>query len=265
MTSPDCTSGLRKAQVVSNKEVMPETFVLWCRDEGIASTAHPGQFLMVKCGAGNELVLRRPLSIHQVDTQGNVALLYSIVGSGTRWLAGLKSGDEIDVLGPLGRGFSISASTRRLLLVAGGIGISPLIFLAIQAVKKGLEIKLLLGVSTKAQLYPKPLLPEGIEIVLVTEDGSAGKKGLVTDYLEQLATRADQVCACGPVGMYKAMEAKKALWQCKSVQVSLETRMGCGIGACFGCTINTKAGLKRVCRDGPVFELQDILWSDVRV
>ncbi len=220
---------------------------------------------MVKCDSGNERVLRRPLSIHQSNAEDRLALLYSVVGSGTRWLAGLTRRDEIDILGPLGRGFSISPTTKRLLLVAGGIGLSPLVFAAAEAVKNGLEVKLLLGASTKAQLYPKELLPADIAVVVVTEDGSAGKKGLITDHLGQFASWADQICACGPVGMYQAMDTQKKRWRGKSVQVSLEARMGCGVGACFGCTINTRSGLKRVCRDGPVFELTDVLWADVRV
>jgi dihydroorotate dehydrogenase electron transfer subunit len=178
-----------------------------------------------------------------------------------------------------------------LLLVAGGIGIAPIILL-MQYASFRHQITLIHGTSTAAHLYPfysaagkkrskLPPLPNGVQFIPVTEDGSMGRKGMVTDILPDFLDWADQVYACGPVGMYKAMaltinpsplkgeekgegekQSKLKLMKC---QVSLEVRMGCGFGACYGCTINTKKGLKQVCRDGPVFELDDIIWQEVRI
>ncbi len=264
MKSEGTKPKLLTAPVLSNRMVAPGIFILWFKAEDIASTAQPGQFVMAKCDGDNERVLRRPFGIHRIHA-GNAALLYSVIGAGTRWLSGVKEGEEIDILGPLGHGFTINPATKHLLLVAGGLGLSPLLFLAMEAVNKGLDVTLLLGASTKTHLCPVELLPEKVETVIVTEDGSIGKKRLVTEYLPSFIPGADQICACGPVNMYKAIEAQRASWHGKSLQVSLETRMGCGIGACFGCTINTRAGLKRVCRDGPVFELKDVLWSEVKI
>lgn len=215
---------------------------------------------MVHCG--EESLLRRPLSIHQVD-KGKLALLFTVVGKGTYWLAQCQAGDTIDLLGPLGNGYSIHPDSHNLLLVAGGIGIAPLCFLAQEALHQGCSVTLLLGAPTAAQLYPKDLLPPETELVITTEDGTAGKKGVITDLLPDFARGADQIFACGPIPMYRAMATQdQQLLKAKPVQISLEMRMGCGLGICYGCTLRTKRGLKQVCQDGPVFELNDILWDD---
>jgi dihydroorotate dehydrogenase electron transfer subunit len=161
-----------------------------------------------------------------------------------------------------------------LLLVAGGIGIAPLVFLMQYAVSQH-QITLIHGASTVAQLYtersqPTAISYQGVQFVPVTEDGSMGKKGMATDILPDFLDRADQVYACGPADMYKAMagmsrRTRQSNLKLRKCQVSLEVRMGCGFGACYGCTINTKKGLKQVCRDGPVFELNDIIWQEVRI
>ncbi|MDZ4246703.1 MAG: dihydroorotate dehydrogenase electron transfer subunit, partial [Dehalococcoidia bacterium] len=190
---------LLEAPVLSNRTITPGSYILSFQAAEIAGTARPGQFVMVRCGTGSERVLRRPLGIHRVNftgpAKGEVSLLYSVVGSGTRWLSELKAGEYIDILGPLGNGFSLGPANRRLLLVAGGIGFSPLNFLAAEAVKKSIKVTLLLGAGTARDLYPEELLPQDIEPVMVTEDGSAGKKGLVTDYLKLFLPGVDQVCA----------------------------------------------------------------------
>jgi dihydroorotate dehydrogenase electron transfer subunit len=173
-----------------------------------------------------------------------------------------------------------------LLLVAGGIGIAPLVLLA-QHASSHHQITLIHGASTAAQLYPSAMpkigpssagkkqnklspLPNGVQFIPVTEDGSMGQKGMATDILPDFLGWADQVYACGPLEMYAAMaemswQVKQSNLKLKKCQVSLEVRMGCGFGACYGCTINTKKGLKQVCRDGPVFELDDIIWQEVRI
>jgi len=272
--------------VASNVEVMPGIHLMWIEAPNIACSVLPGQFITVRCG---DLTLRRPLSVHQVSSQ-EIALLFKVAGKGTLWLSQRQTSDRIDTLGPLGKGFSIEPGARNLLLVAGGIGIAPLVFL-MQHASSQHQITLIHGASTAAQLYPffsggkkrsnlSPL-PKGVQFIPVTEDDSMGKKGMATDILPDFLDWADQVYTCGPVDMYKAMDLtlnpspskgeekgegeQQSNLKLRKCQVSLEVRMGCGFGACYGCTINTKKGLKQVCRDGPVFELDDIIWQEVRI
>jgi dihydroorotate dehydrogenase electron transfer subunit len=255
---------------------------MWIEAPNIACSVLPGQFITVQCG---DLTLRRPFSVYQVSSQ-EIALLFKVAGKGTFWLSQRQTGEGIDILGPLGRGFSIEPGARNLLLVAGGIGIAPLVFL-MQYTSSQHQIRLINGASTAAQLHPSAVpeigpssvgkkrskpspLPNGVQFTPVTEDGSMGKKGMATDILPDFLDWADQVYACGPVDMYKTMaemswRAKQSNLKLRKCQVSLEVRMGCGFGACYGCTINTKKGLKQVCRDGPVFELDDIIWQEVRI
>ncbi|HXZ95256.1 MAG TPA: dihydroorotate dehydrogenase electron transfer subunit, partial [Dehalococcoidia bacterium] len=190
-----------------------------------------------------------------------------------------QKGERLDILGPLGNGFTIKAKSKHLLLVAGGIGIAPLVFL-MQHASSQYQITLIHGASTAAQLYPFSSagkkrsklapLPNGVQFIPVTEDGSLVQKGMATDILPDFLDWADQIYACGPADMYKTMSkmslrAKRSNLKLKKCQICLEVRMGCGFGACYGCTINTKKGLKQVCRDGPVFELDDIIWQEVRI
>ncbi|MBA7660362.1 Dihydroorotate dehydrogenase B (NAD(+)), electron transfer subunit [subsurface metagenome] len=248
------------ASIIATSEVMPEVYLIWLESPQIASSVHPGQFVMVRCG--EECLLRRPLSIHQRD--GNkIALLFSVVGKGTHWLSQRQDDNKIDLLGSLGNGYLIHPASHNLLLVAGGIGIAPLCFLAQDALNKGYSVTLLLGASTGSQLYPAHLLPSKIKLVTATEDGTAGKKGLITALLPEYASGADQIFACGPMPMYRDMALKKQELKGKPVQISLEVRMGCGLGVCHGCTVKTKSGLKQVCKDGPVFDLDDILWDEL--
>jgi len=254
------------ASIISNTEIMPGVNLMWFEAPDIAATAQPGQFVTVSCG---DLVLRRPFSIHQVNLN-LVALLFKVVGKGTLWLSQRREGDKMDILGSLGKGFSIEPGSRNLLLVAGGIGIAPFAFL-LQHVSHQHGVRLIYGASTASGLYSFSLLPSEVQFVPVTEDGSIGRKGLASDILPEFLDWADQVYACGPVGMYKAMSkqmssrAQRSNLKLKKCQVSLELRMGCGIGACYGCSINTEKGLRKVCRDGPVFELDDILWEEVKI
>jgi dihydroorotate dehydrogenase electron transfer subunit len=248
------------AKVISNIEILPGTYLLWAQAPEIAASAQPGQFVMVRCGERYNLLLRRPFSIHQV-TQEQVALLFKIVGQGTQWLSQRREGDSLDLLGPLGKGFSIDPSSHNLLMIAGGIGITPLVFLAEKALNQKRSVTLLLGAPTAAQLYPKFMLPSRINLTRVTEDGSEGEKGMATDFAPDLVGRVDQVFACGPTSMYQTISSQNLLEG--KLQISLEVRMGCGMGACYGCTIKTKKGLKQVCRDGPVFELEEIDWREL--
>ena len=260
------------ATVISNAKLWGEygvhgrrkylgAWLIWLKCPEVASKTKPGQFVMVRCG--EECVLPRPFSIHQVN-DGSIALFFNVWkdGKGTSWLARRKIDDNIDLLGPLGNDYSIHPESHKLLLLAGGIGIAPLYFLAQEAKRKQCSVILIHGASKATHLYPRHLLPPEAELVLTTEDGTAGKKGMITDLLPDFVGWADQVFACGPIAMYKSMATQKLL-KAKPVQVSLEVRMGCGRGVCYGCTVKTKGGLKQVCTDGPVFELDDVIWDEL--
>ena len=248
------------ARVADNTEITPGVYLAWLDTPAIVSTAQPGQFVMVRCG--EELLLRRPLSIHQVDDKREqIALLYSVVGKGTEWLAKCKAGDSLDVLGPMGNGFSVNPASQNLLLVAGGMGIAPIYYLAEEAFRRKRSVKLLYGTASVIR-YPRNLLPPNVELFSTTEDGSIGDKGLVIDGLSSYLGQAEQVFACGPLPMYKTMAQMPEIKN-KPIQVSLEVVMGCGLGICYGCTVKTRQGLKQVCRDGPVFNLDDIVWGEL--
>ena len=248
------------APIISNRELMPSVYLMWLECPEIASVAHPGQYVMLS--SGEDTLLRRPLSIHQVDG-GKIALLFSVVGKGTYWLSQCQFGVSLDLLGPLGNGFTIDGGSKNLLLLAGGIGIAPLQFLAQEAVKQGFDVTLILGAKTASELYPQSLLPAGISCIVATDDGTAGEKGLLTDLLPRYTDGCDQIFTCGPMAMYRAMAKDITQFAGKPVQVSLEMRMACGFGVCYGCTIRTKNGLKQVCKDGPVFNLGDIVWDEL--
>jgi len=250
------------APTISRSEVVPGVYLIWLKSPQIASLAQPGQFVMVRCG--EDCLLRRPLSVHQIDG-GKIALLFTIAGKGTRWLSQRQTGDNVDIFGPLGNGYTIYPDSKNMLLVAGGIGVAPLCFLAQEALKQGCSLTLLLGATTAAQLYPQHLLPPEVKLVIATEDGTAGQRGMITDLLPDFVDRADQVFACGPMPMYRDMATKRhQLLKGKPTQVSLEMRMGCGLGICYACTLKTKQGLKQVCQDGPVFDLDDVLWDEMK-
>ncbi len=263
------------ARVTENVEVLPGIArphardilgvrCIWLACPEIAAEARPGQFVMVRCGG--ECVLPRPFSIHQVNNDG-ITLLLNVWegGRGTLWLSRRQPGENIDLFGPLGNGFSIDPGAKNLLLVAGGIGIAPMCFLAQEALTGHRPVMLLYG-TPNAQRYPAHFLPPEIRVLNATDDGSVGAKCRVTELLPGFADWADQVFACGPVSMYRDMAQRKQRLKIegKPVQVSLEVRMGCGLGVCYGCTVKTKSGLKQVCKDGPVFALDDILWEELK-
>lgn len=245
--------------VISNKKIMPGVFLTWIEAPDIAASAKPGQFIMMQCG--DDTLLRRPISIHRVDA-GNLAVLYAKLGRGTQWLSKQKEQALIDILGPLGNGYLIRHDAENLLLIAGGMGIAPLMFLAESATSKGKNITLLLGAQKAEMVFPANLLPVDIKSIVTTDDGSMGSKGRTTDILPDYLDEADQIFACGPAPMYRTMH-KYSLLENKPCQISLEIRMACGMGVCYGCAIKTKQGLKQVCHDGPVFDFDDVIWDEL--
>ncbi len=256
-----------KAAIISAQEVTHDARLLWLEAPEIARAARPGQFVMVRCGG--DTFLPRPFSVHRTDGE-RLALLFSVVGGGTGWLAARKKGEALDVFGPLGNGFTIAPDAKNLLLVAGGIGLAPLVFLADTAAASGQKVTLISGardadcllpVASPQRLYDSGTLPASLHCLTATEDGSEGFKGLATQLIPAYLDGIDQVFACGPVAMYRTMAQMPELKN-KSVQVSLEIVMGCGTGVCYGCTIKTKNGPKQVCKDGPVFELGELAGLD---
>ncbi|HEX77379.1 MAG TPA: dihydroorotate dehydrogenase electron transfer subunit [Dehalococcoidia bacterium] len=247
--------------VLSNEGLTPGAYLLWLEAPEVAPHARPGQYVMVRCSSDHDPLLRRPLSVHRVEEE-RLALYFAVVGRGTEWLARRRPSDEVDILGPLGNGFKIEPHSRNLLLVAGGMGIAPLVFLAQKAAAEGYSPILIHGAPGALALYPQRLLPPRVDLRLATEDGSQGEKGLATELMVRYLEWADQVFACGPVGMYRAMAAHDLD---KPVQVSLEVRLACGLGGCLGCAIHTRQGQRLVCRDGPIFDLGEILWDELKM
>ena len=247
-------------EVVFNKGVARNTFFMGFRSDPMANESRPGQFVMMQVRSGIDPLLRRPFSILGVN--GDVLLiLYQVVGRGTAILSEKKPGDFLRVLGPLGKGFAPPGEAVQPILVAGGMGIAPLTYLAQEAVGQGKAVRLLYGTPAAERC----LVPDGAGEIAATEDGSVGHCGLVTDLIPQHADWADQAFACGPPAMCRDMARRREELGLagKAAQVSLEMRMGCGRGVCYSCTVKTKAGLKQVCKDGPVLDMDDVIWEDL--
>jgi len=257
-----------KSKILSAVETIKDTYLFRLEAPEIAQEAKPGQFVMVR--VGKETILPRPFSVHAADGK-EIALLFSVVGKGTGWLAQKKKGETLDIFGPLGNGFTINPGSRNLLLVAGGIGIAPLRFLAERAAGDGKQVTIIMGarsgecllpVTPSQSLYNQGMLPADFQCVNATEDGTEGFKGLATELIPHYLENIDQLFACGPVAMYKTM-AKMPELKGKDMQVSLEIMMGCGVGVCYGCAVRTKKGLQQVCKDGPVFGMGDVEWEEL--
>jgi len=249
--------------VVASEQIMPGVHLLKVKSAALAAGAKPGQFAMIVCDGELGRLLRRPISICGVSAE-EVTFLFAVVGSGTGWLARRQVGETVDLLGPLGNGFKLPSHPGRLFLIAGGMGIAPLLFLAQIASQNGHQVKLLIGAKTAGLICPFNLIPQNIETFIVTEDGTLGVKGLVTTFFPPYLYWAERVYTCGPVSMYRAMvDLYRKELNALPVQLSLEVRMGCGLGFCYACTIKTRQGLKQVCRDGPVFDLPDVLWDEI--
>ncbi len=211
-----------------------------------------GQFINIKLDG---LYLRRPISVCDID-DNTVTIIYKIVGKGTEAMAKLTDG-KLDVLTGLGNGYNTTLSGDKPVLLGGGVGVPPLFMLAKQLIAQGKKVSVVLGFNTKSEIfYENEFKALGAEVYVATADGSYGTKGFVTDVLKDLDY--SYFYTCGPEPMLKAI--------CKvastSGQLSFEERMGCGFGACMGCSCKTLAGNKRICKDGPVMLKEEILWED---
>lgn len=244
----------------------------------IAQNACPGQFVNIKLTDNCQPLLRRPFSIHRVEGR-NIEILYEVVGRGTEILAKKKAGEYLDIIGPLGNGFDCRRPTllgrqagtnnQRQILVAGGMGVAPLLFLAEYLAKRRLHSArctplVLIGARTKGGLLCENDFKKlDCSVKISTDDGSTGLKGRVTDLLKTLLSSNDQrptiIYACGPKPMLKEVCRLSVRYKIPS-QVSLEEHLACGIGACLGCVVNTTGGYQRVCKEGPVFEAETIIY-----
>ncbi len=251
-----------KATVLQKDEVAPQVHKIRFFAPRIAKSAQPGQFVHIKCGEEQNYILRRPFSIHQANSSDSIEILFKVVGRGTSWLAKLKVKDSVDIIGPLGNGFSLKSRPGKIMLVAGGMGIAPLIFLADKLAKEHTKTYTVIGAANKELLLDYMNLKRLTrKITAATEDGSQGVKGLITDILPAAITEdhPDVIFACGPFSMLRevAFIARREDVDC---QVALEELMACGVGACLACVVKTKTGFKRVCADGPVFDSREIEW-----
>lgn len=253
-----------KAKLLSNKRLKDNYLHCILNAPQIAKAARPGQFVNIRITDTLDPLLRRPLSIHRVNGP-KIEILYEVAGRGTQILSEKKAGEYLDIIGPLGNGFTI-LNTKCPLLVAGGMGVAPLLFLAEKTGIQypALRIQILIGAKTKKHIHCEKEFKElGCEVKVSTDDGSKGFKGRVSDLLKTLLSTIDYrlstIYGCGPKPMLKEI-ALISRERNIPAQISMEEHIACGIGACLGCAVETIAGYRRVCKDGPVFEAQEIIW-----
>jgi len=284
------TMRLVAAELVESRQILPAQWVQSFHAPALASGSRAGQFVHVRTGDYSGLLLRRPFSINTADpATGIVTIHFRTVGRGTDWLTRLRPGETLDMLGPLGRPFEVDPRSRYLLLIAGGLGIAGVRMLVDEAIRDGRQVVVLFGAATARDVYPSSLLPDEVEYVVATDDGSLGHGGLVTELVADYEAWADQAFACGPQPMLAALArlaagrrerlgvaklgrkrgsgrqdplGSPAARRKSFLQVALEQNMGCAVGACLGCVVMGVTGQpQRVCREGPVFAAEEIAWE----
>ena len=243
-----------KQEILTIRENVPVTGSVYrMRLEGAELEAQkPGGFVNIRLDG---LFLRRPISVFD-SAPGSLTILYKVVGKGTEQMSGMKAGETLDVLTGLGNGYDLAKAGDHPLLLGGGVGVPPLYLLAKQLIAAGKKVSAVLGFNTAAEVFGEAEFRAlGCDVTVTTADGSYGVKGFVTD---ALPVEYSYFYTCGPEPMLKAVyRAAKT-----SGQFSFEERMGCGFGACMGCSCRTITGYKRICREGPVLEKEEILWND---
>jgi dihydroorotate dehydrogenase electron transfer subunit len=280
---------LFSAELVDSREILPGQFLQAYEAPELASTARAGQFVHMRTPDYSGLVLRRPFSVNTADrVRGLITIHFRITGKGSEWIARSRPGERLEMLGPLGRPFEVDARSTHLLLIAGGLGIAGVRMLADEALEAGRRVVLLFGAASAAEVYPSGLLPDEVEYIVATDDGSVGHAGFVTELVPDYEAWADQAFACGPSPMLRALArlaggrdkrlgvarlgakrrtaapalgsvaARRKAW----LQVSMEQHMGCAVGACLGCVVMGADGSpQRVCREGPVFAFDEVSWE----
>jgi dihydroorotate dehydrogenase electron transfer subunit len=281
---------LAAAELVDSREILPGQWLQAYHAPDLAVGSRAGQFVHIRTGDFSGMVLRRPFSLNTTDpATGIVTIHFRVIGRGTEWFTHLRVGDRIDLLGPLGRPFEVDPRSRHLLLIAGGLGIAGVRMLADEAVRAGRQVTLLFGAASAREVYPSTLLPDELEYVVATDDGSLGHHGFVTELVRDYEAWADQAFACGPAPMLAALATlaagrrgrlgvaklgrrrgggkadpagSPAARRKAFLQVSMEQNMGCAVGACLGCVVMSTSGTPlRVCREGPVFAAEEIAWE----
>lgn len=238
-------------EIISNEKIAKNIMQMIVKGDTSYLTK-PGQFINIKLDG---FFLRRPISVCDYS-ENTITIIYKIVGQGTEKMATMVSGDKLDILVGLGNGFDTSKSGEKALLIGGGVGIPPMYNLCKNLLAEGKKPKVILGFNTEDEIfYEKEFKDLGVETYVSTVDGSYGTKGFVTDVIKNL--EYDYFYTCGPMPMFNAIEKMVKT----SGQYSFEERMGCGFGACMGCSCKTKYGNKRICKDGPVLEREEIIWD----
>lgn len=237
-------------KITDNKKIAEKTYFMSLEGDTSAITK-PGQFINIKLDG---FFLRRPISVCDCEN-GKLSIIYKVVGNGTKEMSELPVGAELDILSGLGNGYDTSKSGDCPVLIGGGVGVPPMYLLCKKLVPEGKKATVILGFNSEKEVFGvDEFKATGAEVYVTTADGSVGTKGFVTDVLKNLDYT--YFYTCGPMPMFKAIESIAKT----SGQYSFEERMGCGFGACMGCTCKTKYGNKRICKDGPVLEREEIVW-----
>ena len=235
-------------EIISNEPLTKDICKMILKGDTQYITA-PGQFINLKLDGK---FLRRPISVCDYDDE-TITIIYKVVGEGTKQMSEMKAGEKLDCITGLGNGYDISKS-KKPLVIGGGVGVPPMYNLTKCLIAAGQKPTVILGFNTKSEIfYEEEFKSLGAEVIVATADGSYGVKGFVTDAMSE---DYDYFYTCGPMPMFRAIENKAKT----SGQYSFEERMGCGFGACMGCSCKTKYGYKRICKDGPVLEREEIIW-----
>lgn len=241
-----------RLEIVSNECIALRTWKMVLEGD-VSDVTCPGQFVDI---ALEGKFLRRPISVSDRN-EGSITLIYKVVGDGSEKMSRMAAGESLEVLEGLGNGFCADKCKGSALLVGGGVGAAPLYYLAKELLSTGRKVTVVLGFNTKSEVVlEQEFKAIGADCLIATMDGSHGTRGLVTDAMRTLDTQFDYFYTCGPKVMMKAV--------CEELdipgEVSMEERMGCGCGICYGCTCHTTGGARRVCADGPVFSKEEIIW-----
>ena len=238
-------------EIVKNEALTADVYKMELAGDTSPITA-PGQFVNIKLEGK---FLRRPISVND-STEGLLTIIYKVVGEGTRQMAAMRAGEQLDILTGLGNGYDLSTAGEHPVLLGGGVGVPPLYMLAKQLIAGGKKVSVVLGFNKASEVfYAEEFKALGCDVTVTTVDGSMGVKGFVTDALPEGYT---YFYTCGPEPMLKAVYRATNT----SGQMSFEERMGCGFGACMGCSCKTLTGYKRICREGPVMRKEEILWEN---
>ena len=238
--------------IVSNTPLTPAVYRMVLEGDTQYIT-NSGEFINIELSGK---FLRRPISIADYDER-TITIIYKVVGRGTEQMKQMKAGEVLDILTGLGNGFSTDNDAKRPLLVGGGVGVPPMYNLCKRLQGEGKKPMVILGFNTAAEIfYAEEFRALGVDVYISTADGSEGTKGFVTDVIREKALEFDYLYTCGPLPMLKALyDATES-----PAEFSFEERMGCGFGACMGCSCKTKYGNKRICKDGPVLKREEIIW-----